>query len=258
MNIEKKYIELINKEIDHTISVGDKKQLEKYLNKNTEARNLYNDLLKTENLLNQVVDSDPSPYLKHRILDSIDSGRYAKSNQKSNLLDSISAIFLNPKAKIVSSFALGLIAGVISLVLVLNNSSFLNSSVDHDTVGTIGKPYADIVQSIDINSIEITGKIDISQTSNSVGFHIDINSSEKYDLLIDFHSQDFKTSKVSIRNLENAVVQYGSNYIKLNGINKKQFEFTCDFLNSLPKTIGITILRGQTDIFDEIVRLDDK
>ena len=49
--IDKNMIDLINKDIDKTISSSEKEKLSEYLKKNPDANALYNELLKSEHML---------------------------------------------------------------------------------------------------------------------------------------------------------------------------------------------------------------
>lgn len=63
---KKKYIELMNKDIDKTITFSEKEELNQYLTENPDANLLYNELLKTENLLDKIPEGEPSINLKRR------------------------------------------------------------------------------------------------------------------------------------------------------------------------------------------------
>ncbi|MEE9429918.1 MAG: hypothetical protein V3V16_02690, partial [Melioribacteraceae bacterium] len=61
--IKPKYIELINKDIDKIVSTSEKKILEKYLSQNEEAKILHKELLRTEELLDTLPETEPSENL---------------------------------------------------------------------------------------------------------------------------------------------------------------------------------------------------
>ena len=74
--IDQKYLELINKDIDDTISAPEKEVLDEYLKINPEAYSMHQELMEMDKLLDKLPDNDPSDSLKARILNSIDFNRY--------------------------------------------------------------------------------------------------------------------------------------------------------------------------------------
>src|ERR1039457_7000151 len=106
--VDQKYFELINKEIDNTISASEKELLDRYLKSNPEACVMSQELAETEKLLDKMPDKDPSVSLKQRILNSIDFDRYGYKKKRS-IAGYFSAAFSGPRKKLTTSFAFGLL-----------------------------------------------------------------------------------------------------------------------------------------------------
>ncbi len=181
-----KHLELIHKDIDKTISLNEKEKLDKYLNTNPEANILHKELLRTEELLDKLPDNEPSENLKKKILNQIDYNRYAHKKEMRIIPDYISSLFSGPRKKITTSFSLGFITGILIFSLIFYVSYYNNSSEVHDIFGTMGLSETEIVESFTVNSTNISGEIEIIKGLNFYRFKINLNSSERYNLQIEF------------------------------------------------------------------------
>ena len=78
--IDRKYIELINYEIDGIITPEQRSQLQEYLLKNPKAKKLYQELTATNSMVNSMPEIEPTENLKKRVLNSINFNKYQKGN----------------------------------------------------------------------------------------------------------------------------------------------------------------------------------
>lgn len=193
--IDLKYIELINKDIDKTISPRDKEKLRQYLEANPEAKTLQRELIISEELLDKLPNNDPSENLKKKILNSIDYNRYAEKKKKSLFKEYYSRIMTGSSKKMATSFSLALIIGIIILFSFYINSDLNNSLNDTNVYGTIGLNNAEPLEIIKIDISQISGNIKIQRETNMYEFIIDVNSEEEYNLRI-----NFDPTKISIKN----------------------------------------------------------
>ena len=111
--VDKKYIELINKEIDQVTTPDEKAELQKYLQANKSAMDYYNDLQLTNDYLDRLPDHEPSENLKKQIINSINFNKYSPNQKKHYAWD----FLFSPKLRIAYTFALGLIIGIIIYAL---------------------------------------------------------------------------------------------------------------------------------------------
>jgi len=194
--VDQKYLELINKEIDNTISASEKELLDKYLRSNPEAYTMRQELSEAEKLLDRLPDKDPSISLKQRILHSIDFDRYAYKKKKS-IAGYFSAAFSGPRKKLTTSFAFGLVTGIIILSIIFYTSYHNNLSEVNTVFGTMGLPESEVLKSVDVNSMDIAGKIEISKAANHYWVFVNLSSSKKYTLQIEFDQTNLKVESQS-------------------------------------------------------------
>jgi hypothetical protein len=195
--INSKYIELINKDIDRTITSSEKKKLEDYLEINQEAKELHTDLFRTEKLLDKLPDVDPSENLKKRILNSIDYDRYSSKKKESLFSDFIGNIFslsLSPR-KIVTSLTLVLIIGSIILFSIYLIPSFNKNLNDQNVYGTIGVHKTELLEMLKIDNDKVLGSIQVNKEVGLYKFKIDINSVDEYNLQIEFDPNNISIEK---------------------------------------------------------------
>jgi len=69
--MEERYIELMNKEIDGLNTPSESRNLQTYLNSDSEAKNFFDDLQRTAKVLQGVEEKEPPSYLRNHILNSI-------------------------------------------------------------------------------------------------------------------------------------------------------------------------------------------
>ena len=200
--IDKKYIELINKDIDKEITPKEKALLESYLNSNIEAKNLYDELRASENLLDKLPDNDPTVNLKKQILNSIDKNKYSRTKMVSPFRNRILQTIFQTKYKIAFTFTLGLLAGLLIYSFLFNNNQATGNNGIYGTIGL----NSDIIKSIPVETSNIMGKLDIKWINNNLGLDFALNSPEQYNLALKFNPDKTKFDNISF---------YGKNKIKL-------------------------------------------
>jgi hypothetical protein len=115
--IEKKYFELINKEIDGTNSKAESAKLKVYLSRNPEGRQLYEDLLKTANALKCVEEVEPPKHLKQHILNSLEFPQRSPKREWSILHQVIERFRLRSTPRYAVVFVSGICVGILLFVL---------------------------------------------------------------------------------------------------------------------------------------------
>jgi hypothetical protein len=177
--IDSKYIELMNKEIDNVITKEERIKLHEYLASNEYAKGYFNELLLTNNYLNEIPDEDPSENLKKSIINSIDFNKYSpKVKSKSSW-----NYFFNPKLKLVYTFAVGLLAGLIIYGVISNYTNKFNTEEMSGTIGLENKTVS-LVKQIPVKISNISGKIEITKQGNKFWLNIDLESSQKYNIIV--------------------------------------------------------------------------
>ena len=250
---DKNIIELINKDIDKTNSPDEKEKLNQYLEENSDANVLYTELLKTEHMLDKMEDKIPSPNLKERILNTIDYNLYSNKKMNSKITGYLSSIFSGPRTKYAVSFSLGMIAGLIILTFVFYNSTFHDELESYNTSGTIGLHKSGIIQTIDILSEDISGRVDVSKVNNFYGFDIKLNSQDKYRLLIEFNSANLSLDNLSLNDLNSVSLKKGPDYVQISGSQDLDYSLSFSAKASTSEEFTLKILKENREIFKETV-----
>jgi hypothetical protein len=252
--IEQKYIELIHKDIDKTISADEKVLLTNYLKSNPEAFTLHQELLETEELLDKLPSNDPSISLKQRILNSIDFNRYAHREQNP-IVSYISTIFAGPQKKLAASFAFGMVVGIIIISIVFY-ASYYNSPTDLNNVfGTIGLSESEVFESVPVNSMDIAGKIEISKVANHYGIYVNLQSSKLYTMQMEFDQANLKVDNLSLDKLNNIQIEKGSGFIKLIESDNSPYSLLFSIKELHPNKIVLKILRDDKNLFQHEIPL---
>jgi hypothetical protein len=106
-----RYIELINQDVDGTISTDEKHELDVYLADHPDARRLHEQLKELPRLLSEVKQVEPPPQLKQEIISRLQAGSYRREQRRAK-----SAGFrlfgVDFDFKYAYGFAAGLIFGV--------------------------------------------------------------------------------------------------------------------------------------------------
>jgi hypothetical protein len=194
--VNQKYLELINKDIDNNISAYEKELLDNYLKTNPEAHALHQDLFEIENLLDKLPENDPSENLKKRILSSIDFNRYASKKRKS-IGEYFIAAFTGLRKKTTVSFAVGMVTGIIVLSIVFYASYYNNFPRTNNVFGTIGIADSELLKSVEVNALDIGGKIEIKKVANQYGVYVNLKSSKEYTLQIELDKSSWKVGNKS-------------------------------------------------------------
>ena len=181
--IAEKHIELIQQEIDKRNSARESAELQKLLQSNVEARQLYEELSNISNLMETSEDVDPPSNLKSSIMSKINF----PSREKSSVSTFIHQIaeFIETRSSFQNAyvFAAGLIVGVALYSLVAVHPS-TSSVVDPESVsGTIilGSSTASLTvgQSFetkdDLTGISLIGQTKFSKSVATIDFIVDSN-----------------------------------------------------------------------------------
>jgi hypothetical protein len=254
--IDQKYLELFNKDIDKTISNSEKELLKQYFKSNPKADALHKDLFKTESLLDKLPDNEPSASLKQRILNSIDYNRYSNRKKKLNVIDYFTGLFTGPRKRIATSFAFGMISGIIILSVIFY-TSYYNSSELNNVYGTIGFHDSEVFESVEVNSMDITGEIEISKVTNHYKVDVNLKSSEKYTLQIDFDQANLKIDNLSLTELKNIQIEKGFGSIKLIGSDNSPYSLLLTAKELSPDKLMLKILRNNNRLFEREIILSN-
>ena len=245
--IDKKYIELMNKEIDNVISEDERISLHSYLSGNKAAKEYYNELRLTNDYLDSLPDPEPSENLKKYIVNSIDFSRYSASDDKKSFW----SFLYRPKFKYAYIFAAGIIAGIIII------SIFSNSFNYKDTSGTIGveniKP--EMIKEIPLKFSDISGKIELLKTGNNFSVNADFNSTQKFDFVIKYGS-DVEFQSVNPKSNSNIEFSNGENSIKTSSEGIQQYNFLFSKSGNKVSSIHIQLIKSDNIVYQGELKLN--
>jgi hypothetical protein len=249
--IDNKYIELMNKEIDNVITSDEKIKLHEYLSSNAAAKEYFNELLLTNQYLDELPDRNPSENLKKQILNSINFDKYSP---KIKSKFSWRYIF-SPKLKLAYTFAVGLIAGLI-IYGVINNYTNNSLNVD-DAYGTIGleNKNTTVLENLSLNYDELAGKIEVTNQGDNFWLNVDLNSAQKFNLLVTYPDNiKFESIQPEPSSIFNCAID--KNIIKTSDSGKQYYRllFSQNRLSSAVLNVKITQL-GKI-IYDHNLKLE--
>lgn len=246
--IDKKYIELINKDIDKEITPKEKALLHEYLNSNTEAKNLYDQLLASENLLDELPDNDPSVNLKKQILNSINKSRYTPVKKYSTFSNFIHQTIFQTKYKIAFTFTLGLLAGLLIYSFLFNNSQLTEN---YDLYGTIGFNNTELVKSIPVESSNILGKVEFLRSYNHLGIEFTLNSQDPCDLTLKYNQDNLSFDNISFYGKNNIKLDSENNIVRLSESGSHNYRLIFSLKTILPADFNLQISRAGNTILEK-------
>ena len=252
--IDEKYIELINKDIDKEITRKEKTLLESYLKSNPEARNLYDELVISENLLDKLPDNDPSVNLKKQILNSLDKNKYSRANKYSTFRTFIHKTIFQTRYKIAFTFTLGLLAGLLFYSLLFNNQSTENHNNIYGTIGI----NSEVIKSIPVEASNIGGKLDIKWINNNLGLDFSLNSPEQYNLALKFNPDKTKFDNISFYGKNKIKLDSEDNILKLSESGNHNYMLLFSLNEEMTVNFNLQISRGGNIIFEKDIVVINK
>jgi hypothetical protein len=193
MDIDPKFADLINAEIDGWISPEEHIELEAYLAQNEAARIWRDELTSCCEQLDSLESVSPPPHLKHVILDVVRSEKPApqKSRQRTSS-DLFSDFFGVAPVRYAMSFA----AGVILAYTLLSSEEISRQALDDvtDLVGTISRPEAagDLatVDSIQLTLNELAGSVGLKKLGDMLIVDFNLTSEGPVEIVAAFSDPD--------------------------------------------------------------------
>ena len=242
---DKKYIELINKEIDGLINQEEKAELRQYIIENPEAHKLYDEMIHTAGLLDNIDEVEPSLNLKKQIFNSIDTNLYKAKTKRSFLNSLITNLFPYPKHRLAFAFAMGITVGLLiysTILIDFHQKQQINITDLYGTIGVNEKVTYENLEIIPIESSEIKGDIKVNRAANIILFEIDLSSAKEFEFLVEFKSDQLIFINFIPLISNEYLIDNGENYVRTlcSGDNKFAVTFhslTDEFTNVNVKLI---------------------
>lgn len=250
--IDKKYIELMNKEIDKIITEDEKISLQSYLSGNNEAKEYFNELQLTNDYLDKLPDNEPSENLKKQIINSIDFSKYSSTVK----VKSFWSYLFMPKFKIAYSFAVGLIAGIILIVVLSNNYNNVNKI--RDISGTIGidNSNSKTIEEIPLKLSDLSGNISLIKTGDRFLIDANFDTEQNLDFMISY------PDNVEFQNIDPGLISdiqfsKGENFIKTTNSGFQQYKVSFIKIDkNVSSVIHVQLLQAGNNVYEHDLQLN--
>ncbi len=195
--ISNKVVELINRDLDGTLSAKDKVQLDNQLASDNEASEMLAKLRLIHKKLHEVSESEPPTDLKENVMNSLPLVSFSKRSQETSLASKIIELFQVPKFQMAGMFSLGAAVALLFLVITQNLSVSPQGTAER-AMGTILSPEKiGKVEQVDSKHFTIDAyKVDIntSRSESIVFVRIDLesNSNQPVQLVVSSDAAEFE------------------------------------------------------------------
>ena len=180
MAIDQKFQDLINADIDGEINAAESDELQAFLEKSAEGRELHRELAAMCSMLASVEDETPPPHLQHVIMNSVKPA--GVTPETPGFLQSLFAI---PALKYAVTFA----AGVFLALSLVNSGQVSNRAFDDVTglVGTVAEPIsADLESTVAIDEIAVAGTVSLRSSGSILILDFDLMAMEPVEIEADY------------------------------------------------------------------------
>lgn len=229
--IDDKILELMNREIDKANPEKESAELKKYLDKNPEAKQHFQELVKLSNMLEKIPNIDPPTDMKMNIMNSIDPNKYAGKIKQPGLFQILTEFFLiRPKLRVATTFAIGAAFGLVLFAvsdMYRGTDSPLNQSHLSGTI--MFEKELDEFTTIESKTIEseyISGTFELKRSGTDLLADIIINSKVPVRIALGFDNNHtvfkgfnqlaYTYSGVNITDTEISWEHFGNNRFLIN------------------------------------------
>jgi len=184
--IEKRCIELMNKELDGVNTPDESAALRRFLASSEEARRMYDELRGVAGMFAAAGEIMPPLDMKRTIMEAIaerEALRGARRAERRRFLD-----VLTPRMKVACSFAAGIAFGLVALIILLRATP-QNSGLDRkDLYGTLvgGRSAGAVIssESVSIEGGDISGRLTAQYRDNSLTVALDLDAPREIEVVL--------------------------------------------------------------------------
>ena len=255
--LDKKYIDLINKEIDGFITQDEKDDLLNHLKENEEAQQYYSEMIRTDDLLSNVKNIYPSPNLKKRVLNSLDTELYKNVKKESFIKSIIPNKLFQPKLRLAFTFALGVVAGLLLYSAFFTNIYQQEPINATDLYGTIGIS-KNVVENINVELLEINGSISLNRINNLFLLENNFNSVDEFLVKYQFNPKQVTFFNFSPLDSEPYSIKKGNKFFQTFCSGDNNFKINFKLLSQEGSYITVKLLQSGKLLFEKEIRLFHK
>ena len=176
-------IELINKKFDNEISRQENVRLNKAIEQDSSARQLYQELLFTTDALDRLPLVNPPAELSKKIMKQITTRSAPSPSPLTGRIRDYLSDFVLPRRDHALAFAAGLIIGITVIFFITQDKT----GSDYDYTGTIGlTDQAEFIYSENfrLNTGTVQAEFTYEQYAQEIKLHIDVRSADVYQIAI--------------------------------------------------------------------------
>ena len=252
--LDKKYINLMNQEIDGTNSHEESATLQQYLVNHPEAQHYFDDLVSMSNMLSAVGEAEPSPTLKKKIMRTIQTKeRFAK--ERAPLLSSFFKRFqLKGTLKYAYVFSCGLIVGLFVYILFTGTQHRGNSLDISRLYGTITlKDVAGTLKPGDRFSIDIEhirGSVEVAYSESIVFVEMKVETHKEIVLALSFDEHDLSVYGYAQANGTRGTVTMSEHLVEMTHTGDNTFQVILNKTTQNPATLFLKITADGALLYD--------
>jgi hypothetical protein len=192
MNIEAKYLDLMQSEIDDVLSPDEERALDAYLAGNPAARDFRDELTGLCGQLSTVEQIEPPPYLRQQILQNIKPRKAPRANTGQQLRGMLGTLFGVTTVRYAACFAAGILLGFTFI-----SSDKISKHAFDDITGLVGtmtqpQPTTSLasVDHIQLTLNEIAGRVTLRRSGSMLVIDFDLAASDPVEIVAGFNDPD--------------------------------------------------------------------
>jgi hypothetical protein len=242
-----KLLELINKEIDGSISRSERKNLEEYVQSNPDSNKVYDEMISLNEALDTAAELEPPHNLTKKIMARIDRTKYLPQAGSSR---SWSWLF-SPRLRIAYSFMGGLLLGIILLGLFNNQFGRNIQSIS----GTMGLS-TERIAAIPITAGSTAGNIVVTRNGRHYTLEVNLESNEIYEIVIGYTPDNIAFTSIVPTAPQKTVIERVQNQLRLSGYKNAHHILTFTKKSDEADFLRIMIVVSQEQIISKELILE--
>jgi hypothetical protein len=244
MAMDKKYLDLINADIDGEIGDSARAELQAFLAENAEGRALHQELASLCSTLDGVESIDPPPHLRHVIMKSTEA---AKPRPESPGL--LQKLFAIPALSHAVTFA----AGVFLTLSLLNSGQISNRAFDDVTglVGTVADPIdAKVFGAVAFDKPEVAGKVALRSSGAMLILDMDLVAMRPIEIEADYTDRSIWFNGFAQLESSGTKISAETGRIRLGMEGKRRFAVYLQNKGGRETTVKLRFIAGGTVVHE--------
>lgn len=192
--MDDKILELMNRELDGLNTPSASRELQDVLEKNAEARKLFDDLQRTSKALEGLQPAEPPPYLKTHIMNAVRA--VAEKPRESWVSKMAGQLWSRPARRYAVVFASGLCVGILFFVVtnVMERRAGLESASSGSFITAADLSHLPLIDALDLSERDMMANIKCyrNETGIAVALSVDAQKEVSIELISESDELAFK------------------------------------------------------------------